>query len=181
MIGTHSNHTFHARGHRGGVRRWLILLMAPLLALVFSSAPANAAVTCHNVNAKGTGGFAPPEPGDPADLLRTFVRIQGGGLLQGVTRSELHNTFLPPTTIMLAGDITFTANRATLTVTISGTFDVVTGEFVVAGPVTASSGKLAGAVGDLTLRGVQQDVEDPTGAFTETVTGEICVDLGPGE
>lgn len=66
------------------------------------------------------------------------------------------------------------------TVTLSGTFDLTTGEFSVAGPVTDSSGKLAGAFGDLTFEGVQ-DVADPTGAFTETVTGEICVDLGSSE
>lgn len=42
--------------------------------------------------------------------------------------------------------------------------------------VGATPGKVAGADGDLTLAGNQNLA---TGAFTETVTGEICVDLSP--
>ena len=72
--------------------------------------------------------------------------------------------------------MTFTTNRGTLTVTVTGTFDVSSGAFVSSGPVTASTGKLADATGTLTLNGVENL---STGSFTEEVTGNICVDLAP--
>ena len=81
------------------------------------------------------------------------------------------------TGIVFAGDVTFTTNRATLTVDLDGTLDLTTGAFVASGDVGASTGKLAGATGTLTLAGVQ-NLFDPAGSFTETVSGEICVDLG---
>ena len=75
------------------------------------------------------------------------------------------------------GDITFTTNRATLTVTIEGNVSFVTGAFLASGDVTAATGKLEGASGSLRFEGVQMTLADPAGSFTETVTGEICVDL----
>ncbi|HZD23492.1 MAG TPA: hypothetical protein VE569_08840, partial [Acidimicrobiia bacterium] len=163
-------------GSRGGGRRWAILSMVPPLAFAFLATPANAAVSCHKINARGTGRFA--VPGDPA--FGTIAQIHGGGLLQGTTAAELSGTFIAPSTLALNGDLTLTTNRATLTVTVGGTLDLTTGEFTVTGSVTDSSGKLAGASGDLTFEGVQ-DLADPNGAFVETVTGEICVDLSPSD
>ena len=52
---------------------------------------------------------------------------------------------------------------------VAGTFDVVSGAFNAAGPVTASGGKLAGASGSLVFDGVQDLV---TGESTETVDGQ---------
>ena len=72
--------------------------------------------------------------------------------------------------------MTFTTNRGTLTVTVSGTFDASSGAFAAAGPVTAATGTLAGATGALTFRGVE---DLSTGRFTEDVTGSICVELAP--
>jgi len=44
------------------------------------------------------------------------------------------------------------------------------------GPVTAATGKLAGATGTLVLNGI----EDLTsGKFIEDISGLICVDLAP--
>ncbi len=74
----------------------------------------------------------------------------------------------------IAGTVTFTTRQATLTVTVTGTFDFVTGVFSASGPVTGATGKLAGATGNLLLEGVE-DLTD--GSFVEDVTGAICVDL----
>ena len=43
-------------------------------------------------------------------------------------------------------------------------------------PIVTATGTLSGATGSLTLSG-QQDLTDPAGRFTETVSGSICVDL----
>jgi hypothetical protein len=98
-------------------------------------------------------------------------------LLQGTTEAAFQVTGTTPTGIAFAGDITFTTNRATLTVDLDGTLDLTTGEFAASGDVSGATGKLEGATGSLTLVGVQ-NLLDPSGSFTETVSGEICVDLG---
>ena len=66
---------------------------------------------------------------------------------------------------------------ATVLVDLAGTLDLTTGQFSASGPIVAATGKLSGATGSLTLSGVQ-DLADPAGGFTETVSGSICVDLG---
>jgi len=137
----------------------------------------NPAVSCHKINAKGAGQGAPPEAGDPPGLVRTVAQIRGGGHLQGTTEAAFQITDPTPTGFTFVGDLTFTTNRATLTVALDGTLNVVTGEFAASGTVTGSTGKLEGASGTLTFEGVQ-DLADPAGSFTETVKGEICVDLG---
>ena len=68
------------------------------------------------------------------------------------------------------------ANGGTLTVGVTGTFNIATGDFTAAGPVTNSTGKLAGATGELTFTGNENLA---TGTFTETVDGNICADLAP--
>lgn len=123
--------------------------------------------SCHKINATGVG----------QDLGggHTTARIIGGGLLQGTTRGAFAIGGAPPV-FAIEGSVVFTTNRATLTVGVSGTFDVSTGAFSAAGPVTDATGKLEGASGSLTLSGVENLA---TGQFTETVTGSICVNLSP--
>ena len=157
-------------------RAAVMALLLPLLMLV-QAGPATAEVSCHQINAKGEGRGAPAQDGDPEGLIRTVAQIRGGGLLQGSTQASFQITGATSTQIAFAGDITFTTNRATLTVPLDGTLDAVTGEFVASGDVSAATGKLDGATGTITLAGVQ-DLLDPAGSFTETVSGEICVDLG---
>ncbi len=153
----------------------VLVLLLPLLMLV-QAGPATAGVSCHHINAKGAGQGAPPQAGDPLGLIRTVAQIRGGGLLQGTTEAAFQVTGFTPTGIAFAGDITFTTNRATLTVALDGTLDTATGEFRASGDVSGATGKLGGATGTLTLAGVQ-DLLDPAGSFTETVSGEICVAL----
>jgi hypothetical protein len=147
----------------------LLPLAAVGLATLAFTATAPAGVSCHKIDAKGVG----------QDLGggNTVANINGGGLLNGTTAgSFVLGAFTPPSTFAIAGTVTFTANNATLTVSVAGSFDVASGAFAASGPVIASTGKLAGATGALSLAGIE---DLTTGAFTEDVTGNICVDLSP--
>jgi hypothetical protein len=143
------------------------------LGCLVTSTQALAAESCHKINAKGVG----------QDLGggQTVADIKGGGLLNGTTKGS----FAPPTptskpnVVALNGSVVFTTNKATLTVTVTGTFNISTGDFTASGPVTASTGKLEGATGNLTLTGKENLPPAGDGSFTETVTGNICVDLAP--
>jgi hypothetical protein len=148
-------------------RLTILLLFVSVCALVVGS-PAQAGVSCHQINARGVG----------QDLGGgvTQARIIGGGLLHGTTAASFEITGLSGTVASFEGTVTFTTNRATLTVTVEGTFDVVTGAFHASGPVTDATGKLAGASGNLTFDGLENLAD---GSFEETVTGQICVDLSP--
>ena len=157
-------------------RATVLALMLPLL-MLFGTGPATAGVSCHQINATGSGSGAAPQGGDPPGLIRTSAQIRGGGLLQGTTEAAFQVTGPTPTGIAFAGDITFTTNRSTLTLDLDGTLDLATGEFAASGDVREATGKLDGATGTLTLAGVQ-NLLDPAGSFTEKVSGEICVDLG---
>jgi hypothetical protein len=159
------------------MRRIAVLaLLLPLLVLV-QAGQATAGVSCHHINARGAGQGAPPQAGDPPGLIRTVAQIRGGGLLQGTTEAAFQVSGSTPTGIAFAGDITFSTNRGTLSVDLDGTLDLTTGDFRASGDVSGASGKLEGATGTLTLSGVQ-NLLDPAGRFVETVSGEICVDLG---
>jgi hypothetical protein len=159
------------------MRRIVVLaVLLPLLMLVHAG-QATAATSCHQINATGAGQGAAPRPGDPPGLIRTIAQIRGGGLLQGTTEAAFQVTGATPTGIAFAGDITFTTNRGTLSVDLDGTLDLTTGEFLASGDVGGATGKLDGATGALTLAGVQ-NLQDPAGSFTETVSGAVCLDLG---
>jgi len=145
----------------------LVLLTLGVVA-VGAPAQASASVSCHKINAKGFG----------QDLGggMTTARIVGGGLLHGTTAATFVITGFSGTVASFHGTIVFTVNRATLTAELAGTFDVATGAFAATSSSIAGTGKLAGATGSLALEGVE-DLTD--GSFTETVRGEICVDLAP--
>jgi hypothetical protein len=154
------------------MRKALAFLVA-LAAVVAAAGPLESglgAVSCHRIEAAGVG----------QDLGggSTIAQIADGGLLQGTTAAS----FAPvdfsnfPPILGIAGTVTFTTNKGTLTVAVAGTMDVSTGAFEASGDVTDATGKLTGATGSLSFVGVE---DLATGAFTETVTGSICVDLGP--
>jgi hypothetical protein len=157
-------------------RAAVLTVLLPLLMLV-QVGPATAAVSCHQINATGVGQGAAPRPGDPPGLIRTVAQIRGGGLVQGTTEAAFQVSGTTPTGIAFAGGVTFTTNRGTLSVDLDGTLDLTTGAFRASGDVSGGTGKLDGATGTLTLAGVQ-DLLDPAGSFTETVSGAVCVDLG---
>jgi hypothetical protein len=127
----------------------------------------------------GTGSSAPAEPGDPPNLVRTQAQLTDAGLLQGTTAAAFTSTGVTDTGFTYAGPLTVTTNRGTVTLDLTGRLDVTTGQFSASGPIVAATGKLSGATGSPTLTGVQ-DLTDPAGSFTETVSGSICVDLAKG-
>jgi hypothetical protein len=142
------------------------VLVATLIATMMP-VPVRGAVSCHKINAKGVG----------QDLGggTTQAQILGGGLLHGTTTGIFVITGISGTLASFTGTITFTTNHGTVIAAVDGTFDVASGEFTAAGPVSSGTGKLAGATGTVDVHGLQ----DPTGSFVEDVTGEICVDLSP--
>lgn len=148
--------------------RFLGPLAIAVAAGLMMAGPAHAAVSCHKINAKGAG----------QDLGGgvTQAQIIGGGLLHGTTQGSFNITGVAPPVVSIAGTVTFTTSQGTLTVTVSGTFDVVNGNFVASGPVTAATGKLSGATGSLVLDGIE---DLTTGKFIEDVSGLVCVDLAP--
>ncbi len=148
--------------------RFGVRLLVALAAGVMVVVPAHAAVSCHKINAKGVG----------QDLGGgvTQARIIGGGLLHGTTQGNFAITGGAPPVFTIAGTVVFTTRKGTATVSAAGTFDVATGDFLSSGPVTASTGQLAGMTGTLVLDG-NEDLA--TGKFTEEVSGLVCVDLAP--
>ena len=145
------------------VMRSLVVVAVTALAAV---GPVNAAVFCHKINAKGVG--------QDHGQGETSAQIIGDRLLQGTTQGTFVAGVGSPA-VPIDGTVVFTTPEATLTVTVVGTFNGETGDFSSTGPVTAATGKLAGAVGTLVLEGVE---DLSTGKFLEIVTGLICVDLG---
>ncbi len=133
-------------------------------------------LTCHRIRTTGVGQGAEPRPGDPPELVRTEAEIRSG-LLRGTTEAAFTVTGPTPTGIAFDGELTFSTRRGTLTLDLAGTLDLTTGEFASSGPVRSGTGRFAGAVGTISLDGVQ-DLTDPAGSFTETVTGEVCADPG---
>lgn len=149
-------------------RSALRVFASAVVVLVATIGQAQAAVSCHRINAKGIG----------QDLGGgvTQAQIIGGGLLQGTTQGTFVITGGAPPSFAITGTVTFTTQQATLTVAVSGTFNVATGAFAVTGPVAAATGKLVGATGTVTLEGIE---DLATGKFAEDVNGLICVDLAP--
>lgn len=147
------------------VRSFVVVATLVLVCHVQAAAPA-----CQNIKINATG------VGQDLGGGRTVAQISGGGLLQGTTEGNFTITGGSFPVFTIAGTVKFTTHQGTLTVTVTGTFDVSTGEFTASGSVTDATGKLAGASGTLSFAGVE---DLSTGAFVENVTGQICVDLRP--
>ena len=151
------------------LRKLVKLFLFTFAATLIMVGAAHAAVSCHKINAKGAGQ-------DIGGGI-TQAQIIGGGLLHGTTQGIFAVTGVPPV-FTIAGTVTFTTSQGTLPVTVTGTFDVVTGSFIASGPVASASatGKLTGATGTLLFEGVE---DFSTGKFVEDVKGLICLDLAP--
>jgi hypothetical protein len=97
-------------------------------------------------------------------------------LLHGTLAGSLTITGVSGTVATFMETVTFTNQHGTLTVVVTGAIDVTTGQFNASGPVTAATGKLFGATGNISLSGVANFA---TAIFTEDITGVVCVDLAP--
>jgi hypothetical protein len=146
----------------------------PLIALGFLVSlgalisPAQAEVSCHLINAKAVG----QDHGGGA----TTGSVIGGGLLHGTIAGSITGTGLVGTVASFVETVTFTTQHGTLTVMVTGAIDITTGQFNASGPVTAATGKLSGASGNIALSGV---VNFATGVFSEDISGAVCVNLAP--
>lgn len=148
--------------------KYVCAAMVVLAGGLFVATHASAAVSCHKINAKGIG----QDLGNGA----TRAQIIGGGLLHGTTVGQFAITGGALPVFDIAGTVVVTTQQASLSVSLTGTLDVATGNFLTTGPVSDSSGKLSGATGTLTLDGVE---DLTTGQFAEDITGVVCVDLAP--
>jgi hypothetical protein len=61
-----------------------------------------------------------------------------------------------------------------LTAVVTGGIDASTAQFSASGPVTAATGKLWGATGNITFSGPLSG-----NVFTEDISGCVCVDPAP--
>lgn len=150
-----------------------VLLAAAALGLVVPGV-AQADEECHVIDGRGTGYETSP--------TTTVATIRGAGLLNGTTAAEFAAVPNEDGSFRLTGTVDFTVNRATLAVDVAGTLTLTSPQgdirFDVESTGFTSTGKLAGVsadTSDLRLAGVGV----LGGAFTETVTGTICVDLAP--
>lgn len=147
-----------------------VLLAAAALGLVVPGV-AQADEECHVIDGRGAG--------QAISLTETIATIRGAGLLTGATTGTF--VYGEPVGVVrpFTGTVEFTANRATLAVGVTGALTLTSAQGDLTFEATSTgftgTGKLEGATGDLRLEGIGV----PSGAFTETVTGTICVDLAP--
>jgi hypothetical protein len=110
--------------------------------------------------------------------FHTAAKIFVGPVLVATTAASFTPTGISGTSVSFAGPIGFTSvgNLGTFTVSAAGSVDTSTGHFEVNGPVngpgTVPTGLFVGASGQLTIVGNENLT---TGAFTETVTGQVCI------
>jgi hypothetical protein len=150
-------------GPMKGLRLFLCVLVTALLTV--SGAQAGDSTDghgCKSVHAVGVG----------QDLGggNTTATIKHGGPLNGTTSGHFVVAGNPPV-FTIVGTVSFTTKHGGLNADVAGTFNGVTGAFNAGGPVSAGTGRLAGASGNLVFAGVENLA---TGAFTETITGTLC-------
>ena len=103
---------------------------------------------------------------------RTTSTITHAGILNGTTNAQLQITGGTPPVVTLAGTGVLTTNHGTLTISIVGTFNQVTGAIEATGQVVAGTDVFAHATGTLMFVGVE---DLTTGSFTNTITGTVCL------
>jgi len=130
--------------------------------------PVRASTSCHLINARGVG----QDPGTGS----TTGNVIGGGLLQGTIAGSITVTGISGTVATFTEKVIFTNQHGTLTVVVTGAIDLTTGQFNASGPVTASTGRLSGATGNISVSGVANFA---AAIFTEDINGAVCVDLAP--
>ena len=107
---------------------------------------------------------------EPDGTIRTNATVTKDPLLKGSLEGQFAVTGDPSPNIPFAGEITYTTKKGTLVTQVTGSL-TATGEFDTSGQVSAGTGTFAGATGKLVIVGEQ----DQTGAFSETIKGEICL------
>jgi hypothetical protein len=144
-----------------------VLLFAAVLAASGGGTAATHHDSCLTVDARSTG--------QNLGHGRTTATISHAGIFNGTSTAQLQITGGHPPVITLAGTGVLTTQHGTLTVSVVGTLNQVTGAIETTGQIVAGTGLFAHATGTLTFAGVQ----DPTtGRFTNTITGTVCLAHG---
>jgi len=134
---------------------------------------ASGEVTCHKINTKGAGQI---------DFVTNSSdgRFIGGGLLRGTTHGAFAFTSFDPTTGIgtYAGTFTITTKHGTLILQVfDGIFNEGTGVFSNDSKAIAGTGRFQNATGGLFFDGIVA----PDGSYTDEISGEVCLDLAPGD
>ena len=125
------------------------------------------ATVCVPVQAIGTG----QDLGDG----RTTATISVGRVVVGTTSATFTITGGSGSTVTFSGPIVFANSLGTVTASVTGTLNVTTGDFVSTSSMLTGTGAYTGVSGTLTFAG-HEDLA--TGAFTETITGSLCLPRG---
>jgi hypothetical protein len=103
---------------------------------------------------------------------RTQATISSHGIVVGRTNASFMLGQVVGTSAPFSGPIDFTSALGTLTAQVAGSFDVASGAFHATSTSITGKGLLRGVSGSVTLAGVE---DFATLAFTETITGRLCV------
>ncbi len=146
-------------------------VVATLIASSLLAAPAHASAArdariCLPVSATGVG----QDNGD----FTTTATITSHGIPLGTTHATFTPTGGDATTVTFSGPIKFTTYIGTLTAEVDGFVNLTTGVFGATSTSVRGTGAFRGVTGDLTFAGLENL---QTGAFTETITGRLCVRL----
>jgi hypothetical protein len=103
---------------------------------------------------------------------RTTATISVAGVVIGTTEASFTVTGIEGSVASFTGDITFRNPYGTLVAPVSGTLDTATGHFVSFSTTVSGTRAYRQVTGSLTFTGTENLA---TGAFTEVVTGTLCV------
>jgi hypothetical protein len=146
------------------MRKLIVLAAVALAAALPASASAHARQLCVPVHATGVG----------QDLGggHTTAQISSFGIPLGTTNATFTINSVSGSVASFTGPIVFTARPGTLTAQVAGTLDTATGAFRATSTSVSGTGLFAHVTGDLTFAGNENLA---TGAFTEQITGQLCV------
>ena len=94
------------------------------------------------------------------------------GVAIGTTEASFTVTGIEASVASFTGDITFRNTYGTLVAPVSGTLDTASGHFVSSSTTVSGTRAYRQVTGSLTFTGTENLA---TGAFTEVVTGTLCV------
>lgn len=112
--------------------------------------------------------------GDGQDLGNgmTEATISSRGVILGTTHATFTPTSVTPTAESFTGPIVFSSKVGTLTAQVDGAFNITAGTFTATSTSIVGTRLLGGVSGQVTLNGTENLT---TGAFTETITGRLCL------
>jgi hypothetical protein len=102
----------------------------------------------------------------------TEATISSHGVVLGTTHATFTPTTVTPTAESFTGPIVFSSNVGMLTAQVTGAVDLTAGTFTATSTSITGTRFLRAVGGQVTLSGSENLT---TGAFTETITGKLCI------